>query len=54
MPLATAGRVMETPGLWLLIALAEVFAGAVTRWLTHAGHGPRFALKAVSGLSPLH
>lgn len=29
-------KFMETPGLWLLIALAQVFAGAVTSWLTQA------------------
>ena len=29
-------KFMETPGLWLLVALAEVFAGAVTSWLTQA------------------
>jgi uncharacterized membrane protein len=27
---------METPGLWLLVSLAAVFAGAVTSWLSQA------------------
>lgn len=29
-------KFMETPGLWLLVSLAAVFAGAVTSWLSRA------------------